>query len=126
MFNQLANLATLVSSGFVHLGGVSFNGTTPALSIGGSQVATVDSPYAPLALDHGVSFALTDALGERTEVLSGVRITPLADTGTLQWLGKQAMNSDSSDKITDFGFKQGTGLGQGDVRYLDILLEKST
>ena len=42
-----------------------------------------DNTYAPLALDRAVSFALTDALGEHAEVLSGVRITAVADTGTL-------------------------------------------
>jgi hypothetical protein len=32
---------------------------------------------------------------------------------TFQWLTKQAMNSETSEKITDFGFARGTGSGQG-------------
>jgi hypothetical protein len=127
--------------------------------------------YAPLALDRAVTLGLTDALGMHTQVLSGVGITPEANSGTLggvnyvtgtesvealvgtsanetlvgyngvptlantanlgtaltfgdtltggggndtfQWLSKQMMNSDASDRITDFGFAQGTGIGQG-------------
>lgn len=214
---KLDNATASDTLGFDSQGGVSYNSDTHFVSIGGTQVATVDSTnngvgivgqldikfdfssagasytsntqqaaavqtvmqsltltdntYAPLALDRGVSFAITDALGEHAQVLSGVRITPVADTGTLngvkyvtgtesvetltgtaadetlvgyngapttvntaglgtaltfgdtltggggkdtfQWLSKQVMNSDSSDKITDFGFKQGTGLSQG-------------
>ena len=231
---KLDNATANDTLGFSSQGGVSYNGSTLALSIGGTQVAMVDSThdgvgavgqldihfdfsaagasyasnaqqaaavqtvmqslkltdntYAPLALDRGVSFALTDALGEHAEVLSGVRITPVADTGTLsgvnyvtgtesvetltgtaaaetlvgyngvptlantanlgtaltfgdtltggggtdtfQWLSKQVMNSDASDKITDFGFKVGTGTGQGaaeaDTLDLSQLLEGYT
>jgi hypothetical protein len=148
---------------------------------------TLSNSYsAPLALDREITISLTDGLGDDTQVLSGLRITPVADsitiagiryiTGTeavdtlvgtnadevligyngvpvianlagletgqfgfgdtltggggkdtFQWLAKQAMNSDASEKITDFGFKRGTGSGQGsaeaDVLDLSKLLE---
>jgi hypothetical protein len=129
------------------------------------------STFAPLALNRGISFDLTDTLGMQTQFFSGLRITPEANSGSLngvkyvtgtesvetlvgtsldetilgyngvptvtntanlgtaltfgdtltggggkdtfQWLTKQAMNSDTSEKITDFGFAQGTGSGQG-------------
>ena len=145
-----------------------------------------NSSSAPLTLDREVTINLTDGLGHDTQVLSGLRITPVADaitiagvryiTGTeavdnllgtnanevligyngvpvkgnlaglntgqfgfgdtltggggkdtFQWLAKQAMNSDATEKITDFGFKGGTGSGQGsteaDVLDLSKLLE---
>ena len=139
-----------------------------------------DNTYAPLALDRAVTLDLTDALGMHTQVMSGLRITPEANLGTLggvnyvtgtesvetlvgtsadetlvgyngvptvantaglgsaltfgdtltggggkdtfQWLSKQVMNSDAAEKITDFGFAQGTGVGQGalEVDKLDL------
>jgi len=130
-----------------------------------------NSTFAPLALDRGISFDLTDSLGMQTQFFSGLRITPEANSGSLngvkyvtgtesvetlvgtsldetivgyngvptaantanlatatsygdtltggggkdtfQWLTKQAMNSETSEKITDFGFARGTGSGQG-------------
>jgi hypothetical protein len=130
-----------------------------------------NSTFAPLALDRGISFDLTDTLGMQTQFFSGLRITPEANSGSLngvkyvtgtesvetlvgtsldetivgyngvptaantanlatatsygdtltggggkdtfQWLTKQAMNSETSEKITDFGFARGTGSGQG-------------
>ena len=38
---------------------------------------------APLALDRGLTYTLTDALGDTAEVFSGLRITPVADSATL-------------------------------------------
>jgi hypothetical protein len=210
---KLGNATADDTLGFGTQGGVSYDASTRALSISGTQVATVDSArngvgtvgqldirfdfsaagssyatnaqqaaavqavmqslrltdntHAPLALNRGVTFDLTDALGTYTQVLSGLRITPEANSGTVngvryvtgtessetlagttadetlvgyngvptlaspsyglmgdtltggggkdtfQWLSKQVMNSDASDKITDFGFAQGTGTGQG-------------
>jgi hypothetical protein len=115
--------------GFGTQGGVSYNADTRALSINGTQVATVHSAhngvgsvgqldmtfdfsaagagfdssaqqaaavqtvmqslkltnntYAPLALNRGITFDLTDALGMHTQMLSGLRITPQADSATL-------------------------------------------
>jgi hypothetical protein len=214
---KLDNATAEDSLGFGTQGGVSYNAGTRALSINGTQVATVDSAhngvgttgqldisfdfsaagasyasnaqqagavqtvmqslkltdntYAPLALDRGITIDLTDAVGMHTQVLSGLRINPEANSATLggvnyvtgtesvetlvgtsldetivgyngvptvsntanfgtaltfgdtltgggghdtfKWLSKQAMNSDASDKITDFGFARGTGSGQG-------------
>ncbi len=143
------------------------------------------STPAPLAIDRGITFRLTDALGDTQEVMSGLDITPeanrvtvggvnfvtgtesvetlvgtsadetlvgyngvptaanLANLGTaltfgdtltggggkdtFQWLKLQVMNSDASDRITDFGLKGGTGTGQGaaeaDVIDLAAMLE---
>ncbi len=143
------------------------------------------STPAPLAIDRGITFRLTDALGDTQEVMSGLDITPEANrvtvggvtfvTGTesvetlvgtsadetlvgyngvptaantanlgtaltfgdtltggggkdtFQWLQLQVMNSDASDRITDFGLKGGTGTGQGvaeaDVIDLAAMLE---
>ena len=38
---------------------------------------------APLALDRGLTYTLSDALGDTAEVYSGLRITPVADSATL-------------------------------------------
>jgi len=42
-----------------------------------------NSTFAPLALDRGISFDLTDSLGMQTQFFSGLRITPEANSGSL-------------------------------------------
>jgi hypothetical protein len=127
--------------------------------------------YAPSAMDRGLTFTLTDALGDSVDVMSGLHITPQANNGTLggvnyitgtesvetlvgttanetfvgyngvptaantagigsvftfgdtltggggkdtfKWLSQQLMNSDAANKVTDFGLKGATGVGQG-------------
>ena len=48
-----------------------------------------------------------------TALTFGDTLTGGGGHDTFKWLSKQVMNSDASDKITDFGFARGTGSGQG-------------
>ncbi|WP_019430211.1 FG-GAP-like repeat-containing protein [Limnohabitans sp. Rim47] len=62
-----------------------------------------------------------------TALTFGDTLTGGGGKDTFKWLSQQLMNSDASDKITDFGLKGGTGTGQGtaeaDVLDLSALLK---
>jgi large repetitive protein len=47
------------------------------------SLTLTSTTFAPTALDREITFTLTDALGAVAESKSGLRITPLANTGTL-------------------------------------------
>jgi len=51
--------------------------------------------------------------GLGTALTFGDTLTGGGGHDTYQWLVKQVMNSDAAEKITDFGWAQGTGTGQG-------------
>jgi hypothetical protein len=57
------------------------------------------STHAPSALDRAITFTLTDALGDAVDIYSGLRITPVADSATLNGV-KYITGTESIETLT--------------------------